>query len=116
MTKNERYVEMHRCTENCDHIEYNEHCDSGEWSFTFGAPFDDETAYAIIEADIRKQLIAAGWSLTWVADNPGQTTFYTIDKMTLTGAQHYNEFSDYAAALLYGITIERELYGVKEGA
>ena len=111
MTTNGRYVEMQKYTKGGgEYIIYIK----DRWWFSYGASIDDSDAYAIIEADIRKQLIAAGWSLTWVADNPGQTTYYTIDKMTLTGAQHYNEFSDYAAALLYGITIERELYGVKE--
>ena len=112
MTTNDRYVEMAGYEVgfgNC--FRYND----GAW-YLYDETIHPKFSYAIIEADIRKQLIAAGWSLTWVADNPGQTTYYTIDKMTLTGAQHYNEFSDYAAALLYGITIERELYGVKEGA
>ena len=112
MTTNDRYVEMADYISTLDGLVLYT---GGDW-WALGVPSDNFFAYAIIEADIRKQLIAAGWSLTWVADNPGQTTYYTIDKMTLTGAQHYNEFSDYAAALLYGITIERELYGVKEGA
>ena len=113
MTTNERYVEMQKYTKGGG--EYVVYRDDDQWWFSYGESIDSDDAYAIIEADIRKQLIAAGWSLTWVADNPGEKTYYTIDRMTLTGAQHYNEFSDYAAALLYGITIERELYGVKEG-
>ena len=113
MTKNERYIEMAGYIDD-DGLSYQE---GGGWSYNvYGGNITEPHAYAIIEADIRKQLIAAGWSLTWVADNPGEKTYYAIDKITLTGAKHLNEFSDYAAALLYGIQMERELYGVKEGA
>ena len=117
MTKedNERYIEMREHMRDSS-IVFEEIIweEVKRWNINTGddeCVISNEIAYAIIEADIRNQLISAGWSLMCNIEKLIDTTIYSVSKSTLEGTKHRSSFTDYAEALLYAIKKERELYG-----